>query len=237
VKIFIILTFLVLLAIARFFYIMGSIGRKIDKILVDLKRKNFPLKEYRQEWYHLSWTGKNPLRVIALERHINQTSSNYKQAQGLTSAYYSQVKHLIKKGNIPTALVFWLESLHYSKKALGLRAEVPKEERGLLDMEVLGAPYFLVTQIPLIGYFFREKAFEFLESAEHEIKESETDPVNKELPFALIYSKMRELTGDSQYDEKALAFVRRRHDRNQLARVARHLKLSGVDELFNRASV
>ena len=74
-------------------------------------------KEVRLKHYNLAWSGEDPLKVIGLCVYINQGLQFQKQ-KSLTSDYYGQIKHLIKKGRIPTAIVFWLKAKRHSDFAL-----------------------------------------------------------------------------------------------------------------------
>ena len=183
-------------------------------------------------WYKLSWSGKNPAGVIkvglvlAQEKRMNV----FEMEKFFASCFYSQVKFLVKKFQIPTAIAFFLLSKKSARIALNLREVLPRENKSPVDLEVLGAPDFMLASVPLVGVLFKKRAALFLEQSLTEIN---VGGGFNPLLHALILAKLWKLTKKDKYKEdiKSLPLTGAMED-NQLTRVAKHLGLPGSKELL-----
>lgn len=187
----------------------------------------------RTQYGALSWSGKDPMKVIALGLVMGRTMSQYRQAIHMTSTYYSQVKHLLKKGRIISALEC-LQWAILSSKAAMRALPYARTERKLLDMEIAGAPYFLLQKLPFIGHRWRKKAITFLEEDAKLIEKELKQPGAKRpdpLAAGLVWSKLYVLTGHEHYKNwVACAELTRNHDHNQMLRIANHLGFKTLKE-------
>lgn len=186
-------------------------------------------KETEKEWYDFSWSGKNPERVILLAADMASNMNTYDAAKHMSSAFYSQVKHLMKKGRLLKAITFFVVSREYAEEALKYRQKAPLENQNPIDLEVLGAPEFMLAKIPIIGRFFRRKALRFLEVANGLIADKAIACPDKidALENAIIWSKIYALTVNEGFKELILVMsIPPDADRNQLIRVARHLDMT-----------
>lgn len=192
-------------------------------------------KEMEKEWYNLSWNGRDPVRVIRLaaEMATNMDGAFAQQAH-LTTSFYSQVKHLLKKGRLPTAIVFYWEAWEWSAEALKHRQNVPQEERKPIQLEVLGAPAFMLACLPVVGAFFRRQALSFLTAAAEEILLAPYDAFEA----CLIWSKLWRLTHEEMYRARVQAAgLRRDMDENQLRRIAKHLGFRKLQQLYRFCNI
>lgn len=187
-------------------------------------------QEEKKEWDSLSWNGTNPRQVIYLAFKTAISMDEYNAAMHLTSSFYSQVKHLVKKGRIPTAIAFFMKSREFTKKALQERTKLSPEHRNPIDLEILGAPDFLLSKIPVFGTGFgwKANAIDFLEEADQELGEK-PDP----LMASIIWSKLWSLTGSPTYRERVRrAGLNPSMIDNQLGRVAKHMGFKDTKELL-----
>lgn len=184
------------------------------------------------QYTDLSWSGKNPVKVIALGMVMGRTMSQYRQAVHMTSTYYSQVKYLLKKGRVISALSCLKEATR-SSEAVMRALPYARKERKLLDMEVAGAPYFLLQKM-LLGYHFKQRAIAFLEEDAKLLEEELKQPGAKRpdpLAAGLVWSKLYALTGHEHYKNWiASAELTRDHDQNQMLRIAKHLGFKTLKE-------
>ena len=102
------------------------------------------------------------------------------------------------------------------------------------DFEVLSAPYFLLAKIPVIGGIWYKDAYIPLLHALVRIDDNESKKRTEwRVANALICAKLHALTGDERYMHRIpSAGITRNDDMNQLARIAKHLKLPSVESLF-----
>lgn len=230
IVIYIILVLVVTAFLARVYLVKGTIEFR------ELSGTGGPLTEkMKQEWYDLSWSGKNPMRVIRLaaEMAANMEGTFFQQSH-LTTSFYSQVKYLLKKGRLPTAIAFYWEALEWSTEALQHRQEVPPEMRKPIQLEVLGAPAFIPACLFLVGFFFKERALSFLNAAAEEVLHAPYNP----LEACLIWAKIWRLTHEEMYRARVQsAGLRRDMDENQLGRIARHLGFKSNTELFKFCNI
>ncbi len=204
-----------------------------------------PSKNLNDEWYQLSWlkdefgepVSPNPIRVIGLAQKMAHDMDPFRGAAHMTSSFYSQVKHLLKMKQVPTAIAFFLESRKWSTLALERRQSIKdKELLQPMDLEVIGATDFMLAKLPVIGILFKRKALAFLKAAESELTEwqgfvnrKRVDPIS----IGIVFSKIYSLTGDNAYK----GFVRlvgltRHMDQGQLLRIANHLGFKSLEELY-----
>jgi hypothetical protein len=226
--------------------------------LIDNELIQNPPKDIEKEWYDLSWSGENPLRVVALAFYmITMTKTKMTSveewaevlvAEKLTSAYYSQVKHLIKRKQILSAIAFFLESIHWSKKTSLLCDEIwqkgHKSENYIyfwndversVNWEVVGAPWFALATIPFVGRWFRRKAITYLHKEESNDLRKKKDSLGR----AIIAAKLYTLTKDRAYSDRISQgrLIEREMDANQLTRIAKHLGFKTKEELFKFCSI
>ena len=193
-----------------------------------------PGKDIAKEWDSLSWAGTNPWRVIALAQKMREGMTPFKGAMHMASSFYSQVKFLLKRGKLPSAIAYFLESRKYSRKAEELVRSGSKEATAI-SCEVIGAQYFFFAKFPVVGPFlgifgFRANALEWLLRADNMLKEQ---PVNEPLESAIIWSKLYALTKNETYRIQVRAVgLRRDMKEGQLKRIAKWLGFSSLDELF-----
>lgn len=212
---------------------MNMVSIRLNAVILSNIKELRPLRAKEcNDWYTLSWSGQDPLRVISLATSMALTMDTYEAGKHLASAFYSQVKHLVKKGRLPTAIVFWIESRNYAKQTLEQRASASLEERNPIDLEVLGAPEFLLAvKLPIVGSLvFKKPALEYLEAAEKELAVQE---VKNPIEASLIWSKLYVLTKGNRYvGYVAAAGLTRDMDKNQMLRIAKHLGFKSLDELY-----
>lgn len=193
-----------------------------------------------RNWSELSRSGKEPVRVIRIAATMAITMRPYSKAKHLASSYYSQVKFLVKRCQLPSALVFFLKARNWSDKAYALYREAMPEEKKPIDLEILGAPYFMLACIPVLGWMWKRKALQFLKLAEKELKECSWY-VNKEmdwLAFSLVMAKLWKLTNDHYYAlEVECSRLTKEMDEDALRRIAKHLHLKSTAELFEFCGV
>lgn len=227
------------IALASFLLRIGDRKAKLDSS--ELGGTGNPVtKEATQEWYNLSWNGKDPLRVIRLAADMSLEMNKFDAHKHLASSFYSQVKYLVKKGRLPTAIAFFIEARQWAKSALQHRKEVPRENRNPIDLEVLGAPDFMLAKMPYIGWIighlgFWTSAIEFLNAADIELEMKLKEPGTarpEPITAGLVWSKLYALTGDEYYKNRVrIAELTRDHDINQMKRIAKHLGFKTLEEL------
>lgn len=205
-------------------------------------RENYlPLsaEKMHKEWYDLSWSGKDPLRVIDLAEKMSRKMEPFQGAKHKASSLYSQVKHLIKKGKVFHAVVYFLAAKKWANLALN-HAQQTKAEIKPIDLEVLGAPDFMLAKTPIIGSIWKDKAMEFLTMAYTRWSGKPTDlEPNDPLEGAIILSKMHSLNkkGDIYKNLVRTVGLNRNMDQGQLMRVAKHLGFKTLDELFTFCNI
>lgn len=232
---FYILVALSVILVARFIYLRGSIADQADRYHIP-----FSYEEMESEWSKLSFAGTNPLRVVILASEMCFYMSVYKADVHMTSAYYSQVKFLVRKGYLVTALVFFLESRAYAKKALKEYSTAPEEEKSPINLEVLGAPDFMLANIPIIGFVWKKKALSFLFAAHKSLEQIFAQSARVEpITAALIWSKIFALTRDDVYKNRVRNDVRLtgHEDKGQLTRVMKHLGFTSLDQLYEFCNI
>lgn len=211
---------------------MDNIGETLlhKKVSTQVEVDNI-IQSFKKEHYTLAWSGKNPIRVIALNNYINRNLSIYSWSKALASDYYGQGNKLVKKGNLPTAIAFYLKAKKHAEIAMSSQDEGHVHP---FDFEVLSAPYFLLAKIPVVGRIWYKDAINPLLQALELIDENEQKKKdNWRLANAIISSKLHALTGDERYLHRvAYAGITRDDEMNQLARVAKHLRLPTVESLF-----
>lgn len=197
-------------------------------------------EETEKEWYDLSWSGKNPERVIVLAADMAKNMNAYGAAKHLASSFYSQVKHLVKKGSPLMAITFFVVSREYAEEALACRRQAT-EPLQPIDLEVLSAPDFMLAKMPYIGWIigcfgFWTRAIKFLNAADIELdmKLAEPGAVRPEpIAAGLIWSKLYALTGDEHYKNRVrTAELTKDHDINQMKRIAKHLGFKTLEEFY-----
>jgi hypothetical protein len=183
-------------------------------------------EEVGQEWYDLSWNrhpgGPRPLRVIKLAWILaEQKASAFHENMLLTSSYYSQVKYLLRMGNWPTAVVFFLKAQTHRMMALA-----QAEHASAIELEVMGATDFaLAKKIPLLGFVWKDQAVAFLKAAERRLPPERND--GDKLNASIIWSKLYALTGENFYKGHIqLEGLHPNMDHGQLGRVAMHLGMT-----------
>jgi hypothetical protein len=192
------------------------------------------------EWKKLSFNGKNPFRVIALASTMHPEYGHYGSARHMTSAYYSQIKHLLKKGQFVSAAAFYQASQKWAAFAYLRRSQaLPVDKKKPIDLEVLGAPHFLMGHFPVLGTAkHRERALEFLRAAEEELNielaGSPTSEGSSAIQKALIWSKLYFMTKDEQYLGKVrgAGLTRDPDEVGQLKRIASHLGFHTLDVFY-----
>lgn len=224
---------LVAVSLARLFYIKNTIPDRAEHCT------NIPLtyEEMGEEWSNLSRTGTDPWRVIVLANEMCFRMSVYRANVHMASAYYSQIKFLLKKMHVLTAIVFFVESRTYANKALKQYDEAPDDEKSPINLEVLGAPDFMLAQAHYIGWFigmfgFKKKALRFLNTANAKLMNQKNgfDP----LEAALIWSKLYALTKNESYKFLVKSVgLNANMDEMQLLRVMKHLGFRDLDQLKN----
>lgn len=182
-----------------------------------------------KEWGRLSWSGSNPIRVIGLALIMSETmKTEFEKRKHKTTSFYSQVKYLVKKGRIVDAFVFLMESRRHRTEAL----MYAHESDNPIDLEVLGAPDFMVARTPIVGWFgdFKFEAKRFLLAADNKIAKMKSyDP----LMSAIIWSKLYALTRDEEYRERVrTAGLEDSMDKGQMLRIAKHLGFKSIDGLY-----
>ncbi len=204
---------------------------------------NPPGSNIKKEWHDLSRLtpnklGKkpkaNPLRVIALAELMSSNMDLYQEAKHMTTSFYSQVKYLLKAGKLTWAIAFYLESRKWSKLAFE-RLQHANEHVEPIDLEVLGAPDFMIAKAPYVGWFigmfgFKKLALAFLKEADEKLmdKTSKLDP----LQAALIWSKLYALTGNGRYRlQTKNVGLNANMDEGQLLRIAKHLGFQNLNQL------
>ena len=209
-------------------YIRNSVARRAFEE-VDVT----PSKNLNEEWYQLSWLkdefgeplSPNPVRVIGLAQKMAHDMDPFRGAAHMTSSFYSQIKHLLKMKQLPTAIAFYLESRSWATTALE-RAGHTEETVKPIDLEVLGAPDFLLAiKLPVLGkLFFEKSALVWLRKAEAAIT-PETSGMTK----LLIYTKLSRLLEGGYVDgsifesnTKKIRYseIINSWDENQFARIA-----------------
>jgi hypothetical protein len=194
----------------------------------------------QKEYGRLSFSGADPVRVVALAMVLGRDMSQYRHAVHMTSSYYSQVKHLLRKGRILDA-VSCLKSARRNATNVMRIWMYAKGDRKAIDLEVAGAPDFLLAQIPLFGRWNKKKALEFLLLANEELEKILKEPGSRRpdpISAALIWSKLYALTGHEHYKEWVKsAKLTRDHNQNQMLRIARHLRFKTVDELYEFCTI
>jgi hypothetical protein len=194
----------------------------------------------RKEYGQLVWGGLDPMRVMELSYRLNRDKQGYARNLALCSDYYGQVKYLVKKGWVPTAIAFWLKSRDHAQIASGQTVLGNVEP---LDYEVMGAPSYLASRIPILGRIWEGDAILYLDKALLllSIKKKERGTNEYAVAESLIASKLFTLfPKKSYYREKYLKLVKNsgiKHsdDLNQLGRIARHLGFKTAGELLNWA--
>lgn len=184
--------------------------------------------EIHDEWYNLSWNlvpgGPQPLRVIKLgwAKAVDEWTT-FQENTHLTSCYYSQVKYLLRMGQLPTAIVFFLRSQYHRDVALEHAGDEVKAQA----LEVLGAPDFKLAHMPLIGLLWEKRALRYLKEAEQKLPRKRNRTDGDKLDAAIIWSKLYVLTKDEVYKD----YIRRgglnqEMDNNQLRRIAGYLGMT-----------
>ena len=191
------------------------------------------IEQLRKEHYKLSFEGSNPFRVVAITYFLNLDRTAYERHMALTSDYYGQTKYLLKKGRLPTAFAFWMKSRHHAEIALEHVVEGKTEP---LDYEVLGAPSYLASKIPLLGIFWKDEAGGYLDEALIclILKKKSLGDKKYAVSEALIASKLWTLKPYESYRTRVKkSGIKHTDDHNQLKRVAKHLGFKTVGELLN----
>ena len=186
--------------------------------------------------YNLSWSGANPVHVIAISILLHTDNIGFVSAKALTSDYYGQTKHLLKQKKFLLATLFFLRSMHYSKIACKhISRDMPLEA---IDLEVIGAPYFALSTIPVLGIVAKNKAMKLLLTRFGQIDRlNPKDRLHHALTYALTASKLWSMTKDDRYKVCVkYAPLRRDHDTHQLERIARHLRMT-PEELFEYCDI
>lgn len=237
----------VVIVIAVVFWLrFNYLSSNLNQIVYD--RGGLIPEDIQKEWEDLSWNrlpgGPQPLRVIKLAGLMVADEPRLKESTHMTSSYYSQVKYLVKMGHFPTALVFLARAKAFARSALECRKGVPLEKRNPIELEVLGAPDFMLASIPIIGRAFKSSALRFLMAAQNEITGKEMIVMLKEpeytidlsdlLSAALIWSKMYSLTRDKAYKLRVLEACRMKEqsDVGQVSRIAKHLGFKTREDLL-----
>lgn len=202
-------------------------------------------------WHRESWVGNDSFRVISLAHlSADRYKVGYQKPLHLTTSYYSQVKFLVKRGCVPTAIVFLVKSRWYGMQALVERSSEFALTGGIyrkaIDLEQIGAPDFLLSKIPLIGRIFRARATLYLLAADSEISQvlqmvemlgSENIPnPNSRIEKGLIWGKLYSLTRNQKYKERVLGIRFKTEDREtnrkQYERIAKLVGFRNSEELF-----
>lgn len=224
---------LVVISVARLIYIKNTIPDRVEHCT------NIPLtyEEMEEEWSKLSRTGTDPWRVIILANEMGFWMSVYKANLHMSSAYYSQIKFLLKKLHLLTAIVFYLENREHADLALEEYNYTPESEKSPINLEVLGAPDFMLAKAPYVGWFigsfgFKKRALEFLNTANAKLMSQKEgfDP----LEAALIWSKLYALTKNEAYKLQIKHVgLNANMDEMQLLRVTKHLGFRDLGQLQN----
>lgn len=230
---FYILVALSVILVARFIYLKHTIFDRVEHCT------NIPLtyEEMGEEWSKLSRTGTDPWRVIILANEMGFWMSVYKANLHMSSSYYSQIKFLLKKLHLLTAIVFYLESKEYRDLAFKEYDYASEDEKSPINLEVLGTLDFMFAQAPYVGWFigsfgFKKKALQFLNTANAKLMSQKEgfDP----LEAALIWSKLYALTKNEAYKLQVKHVgLNANMDEMQLLRVMKHLGFRDLDQLKN----
>lgn len=216
-------------AMGLWIYFLRSAGQRVNFCMRKGLELSIDKGEAEKEWSRLSWSGEDPFRVVMLASFITKKSDIFQRMMCITSSLYSQVKHLVKRGRIFSAMAFFMESRACSAGALVARKDAP--EKNPIDLEILGAPDFMLSQIPVLGNFFgfKASAIDFLEEADAELSSPPKDP----LMASLIWSKLWKLTENPTYRERVRrAGLGPEMVDVQLGRIAKHMGFGNTEELL-----
>lgn len=199
---------------------------------------------YAREWYELSWARNaagqsirpNPVRVIALAEKMIETDrikygTRYQKHKHMTSSYYSQIKYLLKSGNIIGAYAFFVRCYKHRELGLEARETIPENMRDPGDLEVFYAPDFLLGRVPYFGQDCKEVALQALEMEWERLAHSE--PVEYPIPAALVGSKLYAMTGYGGFRERAKWLgLTRDMEPEQVRRIANHYGFANEEEFY-----
>lgn len=187
----------------------------------------------KEEHYKLAWSGEHPFLVMALSTLLHAHLGRFEFIKAQISDYYGQTKHLLKKKQVLDGIYFFLMAMNLSREACTIVLRAEKKAWQPIDLEVLGAPYFALTKIPLLGILARPYAAEPLLCGLAKIDSASLDNRKVDaLSHALIASKLWAITKSNKYKTRVKhAGLVRSHDANQLDRVANNLGLTR-DQLF-----
>lgn len=243
------MTFIVIVFALVAAVVMFTLALYLTKVTTDKKiyestsPLDVPSDETNPEYKSLSSSGRDPFRVVALKRTLDEESHAYDYALGQCSTYYSQIKFLVKKRKFLTAIIFWLEAERFSKEAESLRPlktvlKIP------IDLEVIAGPGFmLAAKLPLIGRAWRKRTVQLLLAAAHEFGKIKAyqKVSNRErsvaVGLALVNAKLYCLTKGEKYLKQVIwAGLRRDDDPADLNRIARHLGMT-LEELLEARNI
>lgn len=186
------------------------------------------IKDIQQEFYDLSWNGKDPWRVIRLGHEVvvrDERAHTGERYVHMTSVIYSQVKHALRKGWLPSAITFLFASREFARRAYARWSDKSPQGKRVIELEIIGAPEFFLATLPVIGMFWRKSAASYLIHAWEFMHNDIPDKLEvAKIEHLLIVSKLYRLTQEPRYLQEVRAVkIPQDVDRNQLARIARHV--------------
>lgn len=231
----ILFTFFLLVISATFIFQERSkkIQLEISQLIPPTLHRLKTTESLKDEHYKLAWSGENPFLVMALSTLLHAHLGRFESVKAQISDYYGQTKHLLKKKQVLDGIYFFFMSMKLSREACVLIRKGWAGSWQPIDLEVLGAPYFALSKIPLLGIFAKPYAVEPLLCGLAKIEASPPAKKKEEaLSCALIASKLWAITKNDDYrtSVKESGLVRS-HDMNQLDRVAKNLGMTR-DQLF-----
>lgn len=236
---FVLVSIVLLFALFSLSWLCKKRSKKIDSLISqDITRvmQEFKTTEAMiSEHYQLSWKGTNPFRVITITEMllIDFQVNNLKLVQALSSDYYGQTKHLLKKLKFLDACIFFCRHIKYSRLSVKKLGDMSQWTPSQLEVNTAHL-FALSKKIPILGFLlFKELAMKPLLLALEKIDDLSFEKQRElALTHAVIASKLYSMMGSEHYKLRVKrAGLRRDHDENQLKRIAGHLKMS-IDELF-----
>ncbi|MEN9337863.1 MAG: hypothetical protein RIQ41_177 [Candidatus Parcubacteria bacterium] len=217
--------------------------KKLDK-RIRAEKKNLPTN-YAKEWYELSWARNdagqplqpNPARVIALAEKMVETDREkygtlYHEHKHMTSSYYSQIKYLLRNGDLVGAYVFFKRCYQHRDLGLAARETIPEKMREVGDLEVFYAPDFLLGRVPHFGEASKQAAFQAL-YAEWE-RLTAKGSVKYPLLAAIVGSKLYSMTKHESFRERAKYLgITRDMEHAQMRRIANHYGFADEEEFYS----
>jgi hypothetical protein len=187
--------------------------------------------DLKEQFTRISHSGEDPKLVIAMAYCMFLGRSIYDASLGMTSAFYSQIRHAITRRDIVSALFYFNHARAWVRKAKSTLDETPKCQTSPIDYEVIGATAFMAFTKGRklgVGYLFRDEALTYLYDARYAFMLA--DPEYQGLDPALVSAKLWRITGNDNYKmEVVRAGLTEDMDHNVLKRIAEHMGYNGID--------